>query len=69
MGSRADFERYCVERSADPVNFATLVTGRAESGRDLAQDALLEVWRRWSRVGVDDLDAYLHTIVIRRHQR
>ena len=43
------FDDLCREQSADLVHFATLVAGSRQAGQDLAQDALLEMWRRWDR--------------------
>lgn len=63
------FDELCREHSADLVHFATLVRGDRGKGEDLAQDALLEVWRRWGMLDLADPDAYLHTVVIRRHHR
>lgn len=63
-----DFDQFCREHSADLVNFASLVAGDRQIGRDLAQDALLELWRRWP-MELDDPTAYLHTVVIRRQHR
>lgn len=63
------FDELCREHSADLVHFATLVAGSRQAGEDLAQDALLEAWRRWDRLDLADPDAYLHTVVIRRQHR
>ncbi len=63
------FDDLCREQSADLVHFATLVAGSRQAGQDLAQDALLEMWRRWDRLELADPSAYLHTVVIRRQHR
>jgi RNA polymerase sigma-70 factor (sigma-E family) len=67
---RADQEHDYIEyvRSRIPRlhHVACLVLGDAHRADDAVQNALTVLYRRWTRMGdVDNLDAYVHTMVVR----
>ncbi len=49
-GDDESFAEFVVREQAGLLRLATLLAGNAGNGEDLVQTALLEVYRRWSRV-------------------
>jgi len=50
MDRRAEFEVFARQRGADLLRTADLITWHRATAEDAVQEALLQVFRRWSRV-------------------
>jgi RNA polymerase sigma factor (sigma-70 family) len=67
MGADAsDAEEFARTRLDSLRRFAYLICGSAAEAEDLAQIAVVEVWRRWSRVHGDP-EAYARRVVVTRN--
>jgi RNA polymerase sigma-70 factor (sigma-E family) len=59
-----DFEDYVAARGRALERYAFVLSGDAETARDLVQTALLKAYRRWRRVtAAEHPDAYVRRIV------
>lgn len=62
----ADFEAFAARELDSLLRYATLLTGDRELARDLVQDVMVKVFRRWSLVeAADNQRAYTRTMVTR----
>lgn len=63
--AEADFDAFVAARSRALMRTAWLLTGDEGTAEDLVQTALIETWRRWSRVGgMLHAEAYVRRIVV-----
>lgn len=63
--SRIEFERFVADRSDDLLRTAYLMVWDPSEAEDLAQECLLRVARRWSRVrGMDNPGAYARRVLV-----
>lgn len=61
------FESWASLKGPALLRFAHLITGSASAAGDAAQDALVAVYPRWSRLGPDDADAYARRVIVNSH--
>lgn len=65
QAAAADFDAFVATRSRALLRTAWLLTGDDGAAEDLVQTALIETWRRWSRVGgMLHAEAYVRRIVV-----
>jgi RNA polymerase sigma-70 factor (sigma-E family) len=50
----ADYENFVRAQLPRLLRYATMLTGEREQAADLVQDALVKVYRRWSRISAAD---------------
>ncbi len=64
----SDFDAFAVSFAGNLYNLAYLLTGHRQAAEDLTQDALLAIYRHWSRVrAVDRPDAYAKRVLTNCH--
>ena len=71
------FEEFAADASARLGRLAGALTGDSSLAEDILSEALINVWRRWRRIGsLDDPEAYVRRVVVttflddrRRRQR
>ncbi len=67
-GDDESFAEFVAREQAGLLRLATLLAGDAGHGEDLVQTALLEVYRRWSRVSrLEHPAAYTRRVVVTTH--
>ncbi|MEU8615214.1 sigma factor, partial [Actinoplanes sp. NPDC048791] len=62
-----DADEFARTRLDSLRRFAYLVCGSAAEADDLAQVAVVEVWRRWATVRTDP-EAYARRVIVTRHR-
>ncbi|MDX6215323.1 MAG: hypothetical protein QOG99_907 [Frankiales bacterium] len=69
MGQREDdFDAFVAARSQALWRTAYLLTADRHLAEDLLQTALVETWRRWSRIeGLEHTEAYVRRILVTSH--
>lgn len=65
---RPAFDAYVAERGAALLRFAYVLTGDHHLAEDLVQEALVKVYRRWSKVEhTDQPGAYVRKAILRQY--
>jgi RNA polymerase sigma-70 factor (sigma-E family) len=65
---RVEFDAYVADQGAALLRFAYVLTGDHHLAEDLVQEALVKVYRRWSRVErADQPGAYVRKAVLRQY--
>jgi RNA polymerase sigma-70 factor (sigma-E family) len=65
---RPAFDAYVAERGAALLRFAYVLTGDHHLAEDLVQEALVKVYRRWSKVEQpDQISAYVRKAILRQY--
>jgi RNA polymerase sigma-70 factor (sigma-E family) len=59
-----DFEHLYELHSEQALRFAVTLTGNVARGEDLAAAAMLKVYRRWRRGGIELFWPYLRTVIV-----
>jgi RNA polymerase sigma-70 factor (sigma-E family) len=61
------FDDFVRARLPHLVRFGRALTGDAERGADLVQDALVRVLPRWDRIRSDDPEGYVRRVMVNRN--
>lgn len=65
--AKASFDQFYAANYASIVRMAVALTGRPDLAEELAQEAFLSAYRRWSRVGrLDDPGGWVRRVAINR---
>jgi RNA polymerase sigma-70 factor (sigma-E family) len=59
MGDDSAFTDLVVGRQAALLRFGWLLTGDVEQAKDVVQEALIEAYRRWSKIAPEAREAYI----------
>jgi len=69
-GHDVGFSDFFAQRYERLVRACALLTGRADEGEDLAQEAMARVLERWERVSqMDDPEGYLYRTALNVHRK
>lgn len=72
-GRDEDFRAFFAAEAEPLRRFATFLTGDPDAGADLAQEAMVRLYRHWGRVRNEDPGPYVRRIVVNlvrsRHRR
>jgi RNA polymerase sigma-70 factor (sigma-E family) len=62
------FDALYLAHGSRAVRFAVVLTGNAARGEDVAAAAMLKVYRRWRRGGVEQFWPYLRTAILNQYR-